>query len=334
MRIIVDAFGGDHAPLEIIKGCAMAVEEYGFQILLVGNEDKIKEITINENIPLKNIEIAHAEDVISMGDSASDIMKSKRNSSMAEGLRRLKNNEGDAFLSAGNSGALVMGATMIVKRIKGIKRPAFAPVIPKEKGFFMLIDSGANIDCRAEMLKQFGIMGSIYMEKVMGVERPRVGLVNVGTEDHKGTELQHLAFALLRETNLNFIGNIEARDITQDAADVVVADGFTGNVILKMYEGVAMTLLGKVKNLFVKNIKTKIAAALIFSDMKKLKKEIDYNEFGGAAIMGISKPVFKAHGNSKANTIKNALRLTASYVDKNVIGEIEKEIKGFESEEV
>ena len=330
MKIIVDAFGGDNAPLEIIKGCAMAVEEYNFEILLVGDESKIRSVAAENNISLKNISIAHADDVITMEDSPSDIMKSKKNSSMAEGLRRLKNNEGDAFISAGNSGALVVGATMIVKRIKGIKRPAFAPVMPKNKGSFMLIDSGANVECRPEMLKQFAIMGSIYMENVMNVANPRVGLANIGVEDHKGTSLQQETFKILKETDINFIGNVEARDIPQDGADVVVADGFTGNIILKMFEGVAMTLMGKIKGLFTKNLKTKIAAALMLSDMKTLKKQIDYNEFGGAPIIGVSKPVFKAHGNAKAKTIKSALRLTALYVEGNVVSKIEEELKKFD----
>lgn len=331
MKIIVDAFGGDNAPLEIIKGAAMAVEEYGFEIMLVGNEKEIRDISKRESISLKNIEIVHADDVITMEDAAGDIMKSKKNSSMAEGLRRLKNNEGDAFISAGNSGALVVGATMIVKRIKGIKRPAFAPVMPKENGFLMLIDSGANIDCRPEMLRQFGIMGSIYMKDVMGVENPRVGLANVGIEEHKGSELQQKAYSLLKDTNVNFVGNVEAREIPQDACDVVVADGFTGNIILKMYEGVAITLMNKIKGVFTQNIKTKLAAALVLPEMKELKKQTDYNEFGGAPIMGISKPVFKAHGSSKAKTIKNALRLTALYVQGDVVGKIEREVSRLEN---
>ena len=190
----------------------------------------------------------------------------------------------------------------------------------------MLIDSGANVDCRPEMLQQIGIMGSIYMDKVMGIKNPRVGLANVGVEEHKGGELQHEAFALLKNSSLNFIGNIEARDIPIDAADVVVADGFTGNVILKLYEGVAITLMGKIKGILTKSIKTKIAAALILPDMKALKKQMDYNEYGGAPIMGAAKPVFKAHGSAKAKTFKNALRLTAAYVQGNVVGEISQAI--------
>ena len=327
MKIIVDAFGGDNAPLEILKGCAQAVAEYGLEILLTGPEEEIRRVAKEHEISLDHMEIAHAPQIITMEDHAGEVLKSKKDSSMAEGLRRLAAGEGDAFISAGNSGALVVGATMIVKRIRGIKRCAFAPVMPKDEGFFMLIDSGANVECKPQMLQQFGVMGSIYMEKVMGVPSPRVGLANVGTEDHKGGELQHEAFALLKASPLNFIGNIEARDIPVDAADVVVADGFTGNVILKLYEGVAATMMGKIKGILQKNLKTKLAAAMILSDMKALKKEMDYNEYGGAPNMGIAKPVFKAHGSAKAKTFKNALRLTAAYVAGDVIGEVSSAVK-------
>lgn len=327
MKIIVDTFGGDNAPLEIIKGCALAVDEYGFNIVLVGPKDKIEDVANKNKISLKNMEIVNANEIITMEDSADTVIKTKKESSMAIGLKLLSKGEGDAFISAGNSGALVVGATLLVKRIKGIKRCAFAPILPKDDGFFMLIDSGANVECRPEMLYQFGVMGSIYMDKVMGINKPRIGLANVGTEEHKGSELQQNTFKLLQDSNLNFIGNIEARDIPIDAADVVVSDGFTGNIILKMYEGVALTLLNKIKGLFNKNLKTKLAASLVLSDMKELKKQIDYNEFGGAPIIGISKPVFKAHGSAKAKTFKSALKLTASYVENNVISEISTELK-------
>lgn len=327
MKIIVDAFGGDNAPLEIIKGCSLAVEEYGYNIVLVGPENEIQKVAKENNLSLKNMEIVNADEVITMEDSADSVIKSKKESSMSVGLNLLSKGKGDAFISAGNSGALVVGATMLVKRIKGIKRCAFAPVMPKDDGFFMLIDSGANLDCRPEMLYQFGVMGSIYMEKVMGVNQPRIGLANVGTEEHKGSDLQHETFRLLKDSNLNFIGNIEARDIPIDAADVVVSDGFTGNIILKMYEGVALTLLNKIKDMFKKNIKTKLAAGLLLNDMKELKKQVDYNEFGGAPIVGISKPVFKAHGSAKAKAFKNALKLTAAYVENDVVSEITNALK-------
>lgn len=323
MIIIVDAFGGDNAPVEIIKGCELAVKEYEINIKLVGKKSIINKVIEENNICKNNIEIVDAPDVINMDDKPGDIIRSKKDSSMALGLRMLANGEGDAFVSAGNSGALVMGATTIVKRIKGVKRPAFAPIIPKEDGFFMLIDCGANVDCKPNMLKQFAVMGSIYMEKVMKIKKPRVGLANVGTEENKGGDLQKQAFTILKESNnINFIGNIEARDIPVDAADVVVTDGFTGNIILKTYEGVASTLMKKIKEVFSKNIRTKLAASIVYSDFKKMKKELDYNEYGGAPVIGIRAPVFKAHGSSNADTFKNAIKLLISYVDENVVSEI------------
>lgn len=323
MIIIVDAFGGDNAPVEIIKGCELAVKEYEINIKLVGKKSIINKVIEENNICKNNIEIVDAPDVIDMDDKPGDIIRSKKDSSMALGLRMLANGEGDAFVSAGNSGALVMGATTIVKRIKGVKRPAFAPIIPKEDGFFMLIDCGANVDCKPNMLKQFAVMGSIYMEKVMKIKKPRVGLANVGTEENKGGDLQKQAFTILKESNnINFIGNIEARDIPVDAADVVVSDGFTGNIILKTYEGVASTLMKKIKEVLSKNIRTKLAASIVYSDFKKMKKELDYNEYGGAPVIGIRAPVFKAHGSSNADTFKNAIKLLISYVDENVVSEI------------
>ncbi len=332
MKIIVDAFGGDNAPLEILKGCAEAVAEYGVNILLVGSKRKIEKIATENGILLYHMEIIDVEDVITNEDDPSEIIKSKNNCTMAQGLKLLAQGEGNAFVSAGNSGALVMGATFIVKRIKGIKRCAFAPVVPKDNGCFMLIDCGANVECRPEMLKQFGVMGSIYMNKVMGVKNPRVGLVNVGIEEHKGGEFQHEAYNRLKESNLNFVGNVEAREVPFDAADVVVTDGFTGNVMLKLFEGVALTLMGKIKNVFNTNLKTKIAGAMVLPEMRALKKQIDYNEFGGAPIMGIAKPVFKAHGSSNSRTFKNAIRLTIDYVNGNVVNEIKTAIEAEISE--
>ncbi len=334
MKIIVDAFGGDNAPLEVIKGSRMAVDELGYEIVLVGNEKIIKDEAEKNNISLSGITIVHAPDVISMDDEPMDVMKSKSNSSMSKGLQLLALGEGDAFVSGGNSGALAVGATLKVKRIKGIKRCAFAPVIPKDKGFFMLIDSGANVECRPEMLRQFAVMGYIYMKNVMVVENPRVGLANVGTEKTKGDELRYETFNLLQETkNINFIGNIEARDIPRDIADVVVADGFTGNIILKLYEGMARSVFGKIKDIFKQNFKGKLAASLIMPELKELKKSMDYSEHGGAPLMGISKPVFKAHGSSDAKTFKNAIRLAGEYVKRNVVELISKSLEEYNSSE-
>lgn len=333
MKIIVDAFGGDNAPLEIIKGCADAVKGLGLEILLTGREQEIRKVVEENGISLSGMEICDAPDVITMEDSAGDIAKSKSDSSMAVGLRMLAEGKADAFVSGGNSGALVVGATLIVKRIKRVRRIAFAPIMPKNKGCFMLIDSGANVDCKPEMLQQFGIMGSIYMDKVMNVHHPRVALANIGVEDHKGGELQHSAFELLKNSDVQFIGNIEARDIPDDAADVIVADGFTGNIILKLYEGVAMMLMGKIKKVFTKRTLNKLAAAIVLRDVKELKQNFDYNEYGGAPLMGCSKPVFKMHGSAKAKTVYNALRLTKAYVEGDVVSEIAASIARYSTKE-
>lgn len=326
MKIIIDAFGGDNAPLEIIKGARLAKDEFGVDILLTGNKDIIRSEANENDINISDIEIAHTDEIITMEDEPSSVIKTKKNSSMALGFNLLKSGNGDAFISAGNSGALVMGATMIVKRIKGVKRPAFAPVLPTLKGCAMLIDGGANVECRPDMLLQFATMGQIYMNKVMGIPNPKIGLANCGSEEHKGTQFYQDTYQLLKASELNFAGNVEGRDVPVGDCEVIVADGFTGNIILKMYEGVAGALMGKLKDMFSKGVKNKLAAALVMSDLKQMKKQFDYNEYGGSPILGAAKPVFKAHGSSKARTIKSAVGLTAEFVKNNVISEIENNI--------
>lgn len=323
MKIIVDAFGGDHAPDEILKGCRLAKDELGIDILLTGSESAIRSAASRLSLDLSDMEILDCPDVVGMEDDPMSLRREKKDSSMAFGLRALKEGSGDAFASAGNSGALVVGATLIVKRLKGVLRVCFAPVLPKSKGFFLLADSGANNECTPQMLAQFGFMGSVYVEKVMGVRQPRVGILNVGTEEHKGGPLQHEAFRLLSARgDLNFVGNVEARDVPEDAAEVIVSDGFTGNVFLKTYEGVALVLMDKFKEIFKKNAKNRLAAAMVLGDMKRFKKDFDYNAYGGAPILGCSKPVFKVHGSAKASTMKNALALAVKYASSGIISEI------------
>lgn len=325
MRIIVDAFGGDNAPEQILLGCAQARQELGVDILLTGDKARLeacaKELNLQQE--LTAMEILPCGQTLTMEDEPTSVIREKSDSSMAVGLRALAEGKGDAFASAGNSGALVVGATTIVKRVRGVKRVAFAPIMPKSQGFFMLIDGGANVDCRPEMLLQFGLMGSAYMKSVMGIENPRVGLANVGTEEHKGDQLRQESLALLRDCpEIHFVGNVEARDIPYDGADVIVADGFTGNMILKLYEGVAMALMDKIKGVFMGSVKSRLAAAMVYNDLKKMKKELDYNEYGGAPIMGCAKPVFKIHGSAKASTVKSALRLTRDYAQSGIIAQI------------
>lgn len=327
MKIIVDAFGGDNAPLAIIQGAVDAKQEYGVDILLVGDQEKIRKVAAENEISLDGIAITHAPGIFTNNDQPSAIRsKSMADTSLATGFRLLKEGEGDAFVSAGNSGAIGAGSMFIVKRIKGIKRVAFAPVIPTASGKSMVIDSGINTDVRPAVLRQFAVMGSVYMNKVLGVDNPRVGLANVGTEEHKGDELRQETYKLLQKTPVNFVGNIEGRDIPLDGADVVVCDGFTGNMIIKTYEGVAIALLGKLKGIFKKSFKNKLAAAMVLGDMKAFKKDMDMDEFGGAPVLGCSKPVFKAHGSANAKTIKNAIRVCMGYVSNDVIGTVTKEL--------
>ncbi|MBR1533587.1 MAG: phosphate acyltransferase PlsX [Ruminococcus sp.] len=335
MKIIVDAFGGDNAPLAPIQGAIEAHQEYGVDIILTGDEATIQRTAADHNLSLNGITIVHAPDVFTNDDQPSTIRsKAKANTSMAVGLNLLKKGEGDAFVSAGNSGALGAGAMFLVKRIKGIQRVAFAPVMPNSKSYFMLIDSGVNTDVRPKALQQFAMMGSIYMNKVMGYENPRVGLANVGTEEHKGDTLRQETYVLLKDTpSINFIGNVEGRDIPLDGADVVVCDGFTGNMILKTYEGVAIALMKKIKGVFMKNLKTKLAALVVKSDLKELKKSMDYDEVGGAPVLGCAKPVFKAHGSANAKTIKNAIRVTIDYVKNDVIASITEALKDMDDTE-
>lgn len=312
MRIIVDGFGGDNAPNEILLGCAQAMEELGVEISVAGDRDRLlsaaRELGIEDRFG--KMEVLHCTDRLTMDDDPESILKEKSGSSMAVGMRALAEGRGDAFASAGNSGALAVGATMIVKRIRGIKRVAFAPVLPTTKTPFMIADAGANVQCRPDMLMQFGLMGSVYMEKVMGVERPRVGLVNVGTEEHKGDDLRREAYGLLKSCpGINFIGNIEPRDIPHGACDVAVADGFTGNTVLKLYEGTALAMMGMVKGIFKKSMKNKLAAGMIYKDLQGLKKTMDYNSYGGAPLIGAAKPVFKMHGDAKAYAVQSALKL-------------------------
>lgn len=324
-RIIVDAFGGDNAPLEVIKGCEQAVRELGVQIVLTGSEEKIRKCAEDNGISLDGIEIVHTDEVFDIHEEPKEIIKSGKNTSMALGMQLLADEKGDAFVSAGSTGALVMGATFIVKRIKGIKRVAPSPVLPADKGSFILLDAGANTECRPEMLVQFAVMGSAYMEKVMGVKNPRVALLNIGGEDTKGRELEIEAYKLLKESKLNFAGNIEARDLPKGECDVVVTDGFTGNIVLKLYEGMGSFFAKKMKWIF--SGAGAIGALFSFGKIKQFKKQMDYRETGGSALMGVKKPVIKAHGSSDSTAFFNAVRQAQRCVEGKVIESIEKYVE-------
>ena len=318
MNIIVDAFGGDNAPLEVIKGSMQAVRELKVNVTLAGNEKLIKKCAEENGLSLEGIEILHAEDIFDIHEEPVSLIKEHKNSSMAVGMQALADGNGDAFVSAGSSGALVVGSTFIVKRIKGIKRVALAPVMPTGDKPFLLLDGGANNDCRPEMLQQFAIMGSAYMEKVMGVDKPRVKLLNVGAEETKGRELELEAYKLLQNTPVNFCGNIEASELPLGNADVVVADGFTGNVALKLYEGMGKFMKDQLKgNIFAGA--GKLAALLVMKRIKGITTKLDYKATGGALMMGASKPVIKAHGSSDARAFFNAIRQAKDCVSGNMI---------------
>jgi len=326
MKIIVDAFGGDNAPLEILKGCELAVKEKDIEIVLSGNETEIKNCARDNGINLDKMTILNAESVITMEDHPNVVIKTKKDSSMAVGLKAVAQGDGDAFVSAGSTGALVVGATFIVKRIKGAKRAALAPILPTDDGNgVMLIDSGANVECRPEMLLQFGIMGYYYM-KSMGVENPRVALLNVGTEDTKGGDLQLQAFKLLSESEVNFVGNVEARDVLNGVCDVLVCDGFSGNVLLKTCEGTVGVLMGNLKQIFTKNLLAKLCYLILKPGLKLFKAKLDYNEHGGAPLMGVTKPVIKAHGSSKATAFKNAIFQAVRFAEGQAIEKIANDI--------
>ena len=324
-KIIVDAFGGDNSPLEVIKGCEMAIRKLGTEIILTGSADKIKKCASENNISLEGMKIVHTDDVFDIHDEPKEIIKSGKNTSMAIGMKLLSDNKGDAFVSAGSTGALVMGATFIVKRIKGIKRVAPAPILPADRGSFILLDAGANTECRPEMLVQFAIMGSAYMERVMGIKKPKVALLNIGTEETKGRELETETYKLLQKSGLNFAGNIEARDIPKGECQVVVTDGFTGNIVLKLYEGMGSFFYKKMKWLY-SGIGT-VGALFSINKIKAFKKQMDYRETGGSALMGVKKPVIKAHGSSDAKAFFNAIRQAQKFADGKVVESIENYVK-------
>ena len=324
MKIIIDAMGGDNAPAEIVKGAVRAKRELGVEIVLVGQQEAVMDCLRAENCD--DIQVVNATEVITMEDDPSTAVRRKKDSSMAVALNMLRDGAGDAVVSAGSTGALLTGATLTVKRIHGIRRAALAPVLPAGEHGVMLIDCGANVECTAEYLLQFAYMGSFYAKKLMGCENPRVGLLNNGAEPTKGTTLQLQAYALMEkaheEGRLNFVGNVEGTGVFSGEVDVVVTDGFTGNVLLKSTEGVIKYMMKQLKGVFYKNTVNKLAAAVLKKDLAVMKKSMDVNEVGGTALVGISKPVIKAHGSSDAASIFAAVRQAISYVNTGIIGDI------------
>ncbi len=326
MRIAIDVMGGDNAPRAIIDGSLLALHEYGTELYLVGLKSEIVKYLSEEELKNKKINIVEASEIINVDEAPVNAIKHKKDSSLVVGLKLVKDGTCDAFISAGSTGAFLAGSLLKVGRIKGIDRPALSPLIPTLKGSCMIIDAGANMDCKPRNLQQFAVMGSIYMEKVMGIKNPRVGLLNVGAEDSKGNELTKESFGLIKAAGVNFVGNVEARDMISGVCDVCVCDGFAGNVLLKNTEGVAMALFKLLKEEFMKSFKTKLGAVLLKDGLKSIKKRFDYTEVGGAPFLGINGIMIKAHGSSDAKAVKNAIRQAKLLYDNKCLDTIMNEI--------
>ena len=328
MKIILDAMGGDNAPQAIVEGALEAHAQCGAEIALVGREEAIR-ACLTGPLP-EGVEIVNATEVVEMCDDPATAFKRKKDSSLTVGLTMLKNGEGDAFISAGSTGALLAGATLLVKRIRGIRRAAMAPQIPCKGGKMILCDCGANAECTSEYLLQFAYLGNFYAQRVLGVAKPRVALLNIGAEDEKGDALRHETLPLLKAADaqgrIHFVGSVESSDAMQGKADVVVADGFAGNVMLKSIEGTAKFLSGEIKGMLLASGKTKLAALLLKDGLQKFKAMLDPSEVGGTAFLGISKPVIKAHGSSDAKAIRSAIRQARDFAESGFIQAIEENI--------
>jgi len=327
MKIVVDAMGGDNAPEAIIEGSIMAVNEYKINIVLTGDLSTIEGILLKYTYDKSKVEVVHTTEIISTNEHPVMAIRKKKDSSMVVGMRLVKEKKAEAFISAGNTGAILAGSLFIVGRLRGIDRPAIAPLLPGKNGVFMVIDAGANADCKPKNLLQFATMGSIYFKKVLNVDNPKVGLVNIGAEEEKGNELTKATYKLLKESDLNFCGNIEPRDIPQGNVQVVVCDGFVGNTILKLYEGCASLMFDSLKEELMKNTLSKLAAILLKPAFRSFKRKFDYTEYGGAAFLGVNGAVIKAHGSSNAKAIKNAIRQAKLFIENGVLEQIIDSIK-------
>ena len=326
-KLILDAMGGDNAPQAILDGAVAALQEYSdIFIYLVGKQEVIEAHLAGKQYDASRVEIVDAREEIEMAEPPVKAVRTKKDASMVVGMQMAAEGKGDAFITAGSTGAAVAGGTLIVRRAPGVLRPALAPVLPSAKGSVLLIDCGANVDCKPAFLQQFAIMGSIYMRTVMGVENPRVGLINNGAEEEKGNSLTKEAYQLLKESNLNFVGNAEGRDILSGEYDVVVCDGFVGNVLMKFMEGCASFLFGKIKEELLSSTRTKIGAALAKPAFSSLKKQLDYTEYGGALLLGTNAGVIKAHGSSNAKAVKSAIGQAREFARLGIVEKIKQEL--------
>jgi glycerol-3-phosphate acyltransferase PlsX len=327
MVVVVDGMGGDFSPNAVVCGCVAAIKEYDINILITGPNDLIKEELDKHNYDPNKIKIIDAKEVISTSEHPVMAIKRKKDSSLVRALNLVKGGEADAVISAGSSGAFLAGCTLIVGRIKGIDRPALAPVMPGKKGPFMIIDCGANAECKPHYLVQFGLMGKTYFENILKINNPSVGLVNIGTEEEKGNELSKSAHKLLKVANLNFVGNVEAREIPTGDINVLVCDGFVGNVILKLYEGAVANIFDILKTGIMSSFRTKLGGMLLKPVFKKFKKDFDYKEYGGAAFLGVNGICIKAHGSSDAKAFKNAIKQATIFYDNKVVDKLKLEIE-------
>lgn len=322
MKIIVDVMGGDNAPLETVKGVCAAAKEFDADYIVVGNQPEIERIAKENSLDISGFEIVHTETVITMEDDPLLVARGKKDSSMSIGLKLLSEGKGDAFVSTGNTGALFTGATLIVRKVKGIQRASLAVVLPVNPPV-LLLDCGANVVVESKYLEQFAIMGSAYMNKMYNIESPRVGLLNNGTEECKGTPLQVETYKRLSECDkINFVGNVEGNGLPFDKCDVLVADGFTGNILLKTVEGIGKLMMGEIKNIFTANALTKVSALAVKKQLVEFKRSFDATEHGGSPLLGISKPVIKAHGSSNAKAFKNAIRQAINFCNSGVTEDI------------
>lgn len=326
MKIVIDAMGGDNAPQETVKGAVEAVKQFNVDIFLTGHIEEIAKELEKHSYPKEKIEIVNCSEVIKTDEKPVVAIRRKKDSSLVVAINMVKDGKADAIISAGNTGAILAGGLFILGRMKGINRPALAPVYPTAKGVSILIDGGANPDCKPKNLLEFGVMGSLYANKLLNVDKPSVCLVNIGIEEGKGNELVKEAYEIFKKAPFNFQGNVEARDVSAGYADVIVCDGFTGNIILKLTEGVAGTIFKMLKKELMKSPIRKLGALLIKSGLKSFKKSFDYSEYGGAPFLGVKGVVIKAHGSSNAKAIKNAVRQAKILIETNIVEDIEKEI--------
>ena len=329
MKIVVDGFGGDYAPKETILGCAMALDaRKDIELIVTGDEALLRKLLTEEGYTVSDrLQFVNTTEIVENEDDPISAIRRKKDSSLVVGLRLVSEQAGDAFVSAGNTGAVLTGATLIIKRIQGIKRAALCPTLPTKKGKAVIIDVGANAECKPEFFPQFAMMGSVYAKEILGIENPRAGLINIGVEHHKGTSTVVEAHTLLKEEpSITFVGNVEARDILNGDAEVLVSDGWTGNIALKTLEGTASTLFYFLKRVFYKNAITKLAAAILKPGLTAIKKMMDAKEVGGAPLLGLNAPVVKAHGNSDRVAFKNAILFAATLADKDLCGKIRKHL--------